>query len=320
MRFGIFGYGNLGRALDLAVAASGEDEVRAVFTRRDPTEVKSVTGAPVCPAGSAEEYEKEIDVMLLATGSATDVPRDAVRLIRSFHLVDSYDCHAKVGEHIASVGEEGVRTGHTALLCAGWDPGLFSVVRTLFHAIAPRGTHNTFWGRGVSQGHSEAVRRIPGVRYAKAYTLPDPTAKIAALRGAATLSDTERHTRECYIVAEEGERGRIEAQVREMPHYFAGYRTEVHFISEEEFFRSHGKNPHGGCVLSVFRSGKYRENREEMSFSLTLASNPEFTAAVMTAYARAAFSLAKEKRYGAYTPADIPPCLLLPDGEAEKYI
>ena len=164
------------------------------------------------------------------------------------------------------------------------------------------------------------MRRIPGVRYAKAYTLPDPTAKIAAIRGAATLSDTERHTRECYIVAEEGERGRIEAQVREMPHYFAGYRTEVHFISEEEFFRSHGKNPHGGCVLSVFRSGKYRENREEMTFSLTLASNPEFTAAVMTAYARAAFSLAKEKRYGAYTPADIPPRLLLPDGEAEKYI
>ena len=164
------------------------------------------------------------------------------------------------------------------------------------------------------------MRRIPGVRYAKAYTLPDPTAKIAALRGAATLSDTERHTRECYIVAEEGERGRIAAQVREMPHYFAGYRTEVHFISEEEFFRSHGKNPHGGCVLSVFQSGKYRENREEMTFSLTLASNPEFTAAVMTAYARAAFSLAKEKRYGAYTPADIPPRLLLPDGEAEKYI
>lgn len=320
LKFGIFGYGNLGRALDLAVSESREDEVRAVFTRRDPQEVKSAGGAPVCPAELVEEYAGEIDVMLLATGSASDAPRDAPRLAGSFHLVDSYDCHAKTGEHLRTVGDEAKRTGHVAILSAGWDPGVFSVFRTLFHAVAPRGCHNTFWGRGVSQGHSEAVRRIPGVRYAKAYTLPDPVAKLSAYRGAATLSDTERHTRECYIVADEEDYARIGEEVRAMPHYFAGYRTSVHFISEEEFLREHGKNPHAGSLISVFRTGKYRENREEMTFSLTLDSNPEFTAAVMLAYARAVWRMARDGAVGAYSPLDIPPRLLLSAGEADTYL
>ena len=319
MKFGIFGYGNLGRALELAIGESTSDEVRAIFTRRDPREVKS-GGAPVCPSELVEDYAGEIDVMLLATGSATDAPRDAPRLAGNFHLVDSYDCHARAGEHCRMVEDEARRTGHTAILSVGWDPGLFSVLRTLAHAVAPRGCHNTFWGRGVSQGHSEAVRRIAGVRYAKAYTLPDPAAKLAAYRGVGTLSDTERHTRECYIVADREEHARIEKEVREMPHYFEGYPTIVHFISEEEFLREHGKNPHAGSLISVFRTGKYRENREEMTFNLTLDSNPEFTAAVMLAYARAAFALAKEKKFGAYTPLDIPPKLLLPEGEAERYL
>ena len=319
MRFGIFGYGNLGRALETAISESREGEVRAIFSRRSPEEVKS-GGAPVCPSDLVEEYAGEIDVMLLATGSATDVPRDAPRLAGSFHLVDSYDCHARIREHCLAVGDEARRTGHTAVLCAGWDPGLFSAFRVVAHAIAPRGCHNTFWGRGVSQGHSEAVRRIPGVRYAKAYTLPDPTAKLAAYRGNRTLSDTERHTRECYVVAEASEHDRIERTIRNLPHYFQGYPTIVHFISEEEFLREHGKNPHAGSLISVFSTGKYRENREEMTVTLTLDSNPEFTAAVMLAYARAAFTLAREGRFGAYTPLDIAPRLLLPDGEAEGYL
>lgn len=294
--------------------------MRAVFTRRDPAEVKSVSGAPVCPSELAEEYAGEIDVMLLATGSASDAPQDAPRLAGKFHLVDSYDCHARIGEHLAAVGDEAKRTGHVALLSAGWDPGLFSVFRTVAYAIAPKGCHHTFWGRGVSQGHSEAIRRIPGVRYAKAYTIPEPAAKLAACRGMCTVPENERHRRECYIVADESDRARIEAEVRAMPHYFAGYRVDVHFIEEETFFREHGKNPHAGCVMSVFHTGKYRENREEMTLSLSLDSNPEFTAAVMLAYARATLALAREGRFGAYTPADIPPRLLLSDGCAERFL
>lgn len=312
LKYGIYGYGNLGRALELAVRESGE-EVTAVFTRRDPEGVRSEHGSPICPAAWAAEYAEEIDILFLATGSARDVPREAPVLAGHFHLVDSYDCHEKIPLHVAAVDAEARRTGHVALLSAGWDPGLFSVFRTVCAAIAPNGVRTTLYGKGVSQGHSEAVRRLAGVRYAKVYTLPTAEGRLLAYRGTRPPTGVSLHRRVCYTVAEAGEEERIRAEIVSMPHYFLGTPTEVIFLSEEEYLSAHAGNAHRGSSVTVFQTGHHRENREEISMSVSLDSNPEFTAAVMLAYGRAALRLAAEGQVGAFLPTDIPPRLLLPE-------
>lgn len=317
MKYGIYGYGNLGHALEIAVRERGE-EVGVIFTRRDPAKMQSATGAPIRSAAEAEAYAEGIDLLFMATGSAFDLPQDTPRMARLFHLVDCCDCHARLASHIAAADRAARETGHVALVAAGWDPGLFSVFRALSAAIAPQGECMTLWGRGVSQGHSEAVRRLPGVRFAKVYTIPSEAARRAVFCGTVLPAGTPLHRRECYIVAEAGTEERIRAEVLDMPHYFRGTPTEITFLCEEEFAASHGECGHAGRCTSVFHTGERGDHIEKMILSLSLASNPEFTAAVMAAYGCAALSLARAGQSGAFTPMDIPPRLLL--SEAEKYL
>lgn len=313
IRIGIVGYGNVARGVECAVAQNPDMELRAVVTRRDPASVRVRTeGVRVVAAADAAALAGEIDVMILCGGSATDLPEMGPQYAALFNTIDSFDTHARIPEYFAAVDKAAAAGGHTSIISVGWDPGTFSLNRLYAESILPDGAHYTFWGRGVSQGHSDAIRRVPGVKNAIQYTIPVESAMEAARSGSQPeLSTREKHTRECFVVAEEGaDRAEIERTIREMPNYFSDYDTTVHFISEEELKREHSKMPHGGFVI---RSGCTGEgNHHVIEYSLSLESNPEFTASVLVCYARAAYRLSKKGEHGAKTVFDIAPALLSP--------
>ncbi len=318
IRLGIAGYGNLGRGVQYAASQNEDMEVVAVFTRRDPSAVKTVLPVKVEPFSAMNDYVGKIDVMILCGGSATDLPAQSKEIVRLFNTVDSFDTHARVPEYFAALDAAAKAAGRLGAMSIGWDPGLFSLARICFGSVLPEGASYTFWGRGVSQGHSDAIRRIDGVKDARQYTVPVESALERVRRGEAPrFTAREMHTRECYVVAEEGaDLARIEREIKEMPNYFADYDTTVHFISEEELLRDHGGIPHGGMVL---RSGTSASGSKFLAeFSLKLDSNPEFTSSVLLAYARAVYRMRKEGRTGAVTAFDVAPKYLCPLSEAEQ--
>ncbi len=313
IRIGIYGYGNLGRGIENAIRQNPDMSLVAVFTRRDPSTVKTVAeGVLVCSADEVENYKDKIDVMILCGGSATDLPVQTPALASMFNVVDSFDTHARIPEHFKNVDMAAKKGKNIAMISVGWDPGMFSLNRLYASCILPDGKDYTFWGKGVSQGHSDAIRRIEGVLDAKQYTIPIESALEAVRSGnEPELSAREKHLRECFVVAEDNaDKQRIEKEIKEMPNYFADYDTIVHFISREELVRDHGAIPHGGFVIRSGRTGKERENQHIIEYSLKLDSNPEFTASVIVAFARAAYRMKCEGMSGCKTVFDIPPAYL----------
>ncbi|MBQ2645554.1 diaminopimelate dehydrogenase [bacterium] len=311
MKIGILGYGNLGKGVEFAVEQNKDVELSVIFTRRNPKDlqVKSKT-AQVASVSEIEKWTDKIDVLILCGGSATDLPEQTPKYAKLFNVVDSFDTHAKIPEHFENVDKSAIETNHTAIISVGWDPGLFSLNRMYANAILPNGNDYTFWGKGISQGHSDAIRRIEGVKNAKQYTIPVEKA-LQAVKNCQnpTLTTREKHTRECFVVAYDwADKEKIENEIKNMPNYFADYDTTVHFISEEELEKNHSGIPHGGFVI---RTGKTSEkNQHVIEYSLKLDSNPEFTASVLVAYARAAYKLSLEKNYGCKTVFDIAPAYL----------
>lgn len=313
IRVGIFGYGNLGRGVECAIKHNQDMELAAVFTRREPSKLKVLTeGARVCSVNEAPSMKDQIDVMILCGGSATDLPKQTPEMAKYFNVVDSFDTHARIPEHYEAVDKAAKESGHVGIISVGWDPGMFSLNRLYANAILPEGKDYTFWGKGVSQGHSDAIRRIEGVKDARQYTIPVDTALDAVRRGTnPELSTREKHTRECFVVANEGaDLKAIETAIVTMPNYFADYDTTVHFITEEELLRDHAGIPHGGFVIRTGATGWENENKHVIEYSLKLDSNPEFTASVIAAYARAAFRLSREGQKGCKTVFDIAPSYL----------
>lgn len=313
IRIGILGYGNLGRGVECAVKQNPDMELAAVFTRRDPKQVEILTkGVSVCGISEVEDWKDRIDVMILCGGSATDLPEQTPVYAKSFNVVDSFDTHARIPEHFANVDAAAKEGGKVGIISVGWDPGMFSLNRMYANAILPEGKDYTFWGKGVSQGHSDAIRRIEGVKDAKQYTVPVEAALRAVRNGEnPELTTRQKHTRECYVVLEEGaDPQKIEEEIKTMPNYFSDYDTTVHFISEEELKKNHSGIPHGGFVLRSGRTGWEQEHSHLIEYSLKLDSNPEFTASVIVAYARAAYRLAKEGQTGCRTVFDIAPAYL----------
>ena len=309
MKIAIYGYGNLGRGVETAVKYHEDIEIVAVFTRRDPSTVKTLLGTPVYSADDILDFKDKIDVLILCGGSATDLPIMTPALAEHFNVIDSFDTHAKIPEHFKAVDDAARRSAHTALISAGWDPGLFSIARLYASSVLPCGNDYTFWGRGVSQGHSDAIRRIDGVVDARQYTVPVPEA-ISAVRGGSSpeLTIREKHTRECYVVAEDGaDKERIENEIKSMPNYFADYDTTVEFISMDELREKHMGLPHGGSVIRNGSTGIDGKNKHTIEFSLKLDSNPEFTASVIVAYARAIGRMSKRGITGCKTVFDIAP-------------
>ncbi len=323
IRIGILGYGNLGRGVETAVKQNADTRLAAVFTRRDPSDVKIKTeGVNVYAADGIVSHKDEIDVLILCGGSATDLPKQTPEYAKYFNVVDSFDTHAKIPEHFAAVDAAAKEGGNTAVISVGWDPGMFSLNRLYANAILPNGKDYTFWGRGVSQGHSDAIRRIDGVKDARQYTVPIDDALKAVRSGAnPELSTREKHTRECYVVAEENaDKARIEREIKTMPNYFSDYDTTVHFISEEELRANHSGIPHGGLVIRCGSTGFDGENKHIIEYSLKLDSNPEFTSSVLVAYARAVHRMNGEGQLGCKTVFDVPPAYLSPlsGGELRK--
>lgn len=315
IRIGIMGYGNLGRGVEYAVDACEDMELAAVFTRRNPASLSiRKAGVPVVSVGEMEAWKDKIDVLILCGGSATDLPEQTPKYAKDFNVIDSFDTHARIPEHFAAVDASAKEGGKVAIISVGWDPGLFSLNRAYASAILPNGKDYTFWGRGVSQGHSDAIRRIDGVKNAKQYTVPVEAALEAVRSGKnPSLTTREKHTRECFVVAEEGaDKARIEKEIKTMPNYFADYDTTVHFIDEKEFNEKHGGLAHGGFVIRSGATGENGAHKHVVEFSLKLDSNPEFTASVLIAYARAAYRIAGEGGKGAKTVLDIPPTYLSP--------
>ena len=314
MKIAIYGYGNLGKGVELAALAAPDVTLLGVFTRRDPKTLKTLTGAPVYAADTLSSYQNEIDVLVICGGSATDLPKMTPSLAEKFNVVDSYDTHASIPSHFAAVDAAAAKGGRTALISAGWDPGLFSIARLYASSVLPNGCDYTFWGRGVSQGHSDAIRRIDGVLDARQYTVPVPEALESVRRGECpTLSVRQKHTRECFVVAKEGaDLSRIEKEIKEMPNYFADYDTTVTFITQEELLRDHSGIPHGGSVIRTGKTGKDQENNHVIEYSLKLDSNPEFTASVLVAYARAIHRMSLRGQHGCKTVFDIAPADLSP--------
>ena len=320
MRIGILGYGNLGRGVECAIKQNPDMELAAVFTRRAPETVSILTeGAAVCSVDDVEQWKDKIDVMILCGGSATDLPEQTPKYAKLFNVVDSFDTHKRIPEHFAAVDAAAKEAGNVAVISAGWDPGMFSLNRLYANCILPEGKDYTFWGKGVSQGHSDAVRRIEGVIDARQYTIPVQAALDAVRNGEnPDLTTREKHTRECFVVAEEGaDKARIEKEIKEMPNYFADYDTTVHFISEEELKKNHSGIPHGGFVIRTGKTGWNNENSHVIEYSLKLDSNPEFTSCVIVAYARAAYRLYKEGQSGCKTVFDIAPAYLSAKDGAE---
>ena len=315
IKIGIFGYGNLGRGVESAIKQNKDMELVAVFTRRPPESLKINTeGVPVYHADKIEELKDKIDCLIICGGSATDLPTQTPALAKHFNVIDSFDTHARIPEHFLNVNAEAEKSGKVAIISAGWDPGMFSLNRLYAEAVLPDGKDYTFWGKGVSQGHSDAIRRIEGVLDAKQYTIPVPEALEAVRSGSnPTLNTRQKHTRECYVVAAEGaDLARIENEIKTMPNYFADYDTTVHFISAEELSANHSGIPHGGFVIRSGKTGESLEHNHIIEYSLKLDSNPEFTASVIVAYARAAVRLNKEGAKGCKTVLDIPPAYLSP--------
>ena len=320
IRIGIYGYGNLGRGVESAIMQNSDMELVAVFTRRDPSTVKLINkNIPVYKTEDALNMTDKIDVMILCGGSATDLPVQTPFLAKYFNVVDSFDTHAKIPEHFKNVDIACRETNHIGMISVGWDPGMFSLNRMLAGAILVDGKDYTFWGRGVSQGHSDAIRRIEGVKNAKQYTVPVESALNSVRNGEMPeLTTRQKHTRECYVVAKEGaDLDRIENEIKTMPNYFADYDTTVNFISEEEFNKNHQGIPHGGVVIRSGKTGPNLESNHIIEYKITLDSNPEFTASVIVAYARATYRLANEKCYGAKTVFDVPPAYLSPKSGEE---
>ena len=312
IRIGIFGYGNLGRGVECAIRQNPDMELVAVFTRRNPETVKTVTGAAVYHADLVTEMKNKIDVMILCGGSATDLPVQTPALAKLFNVIDSFDTHAKIPEHFANVDAVAKESGKIGIISVGWDPGMFSLNRLYGGAILVDGKDYTFWGKGVSQGHSDAIRRVEGVADGKQYTIPVERALEAVRSGAnPELSTREKHIRECFVVAKEGaDQERIAQEIKNMPNYFADYDTTVHFISQEELNRDHNGIPHGGFVIRSGKTGANLEHNHIIEYSLKLDSNPEFTASVLVAYARAAYRLHQEGQCGCKTVLDIAPAYL----------
>ncbi len=309
MKIAIYGYGNLGRGVEAAVKYNTDMELVGVFTRRAPETVKTATGAKVYSASELDSLKGEIDVLIICGGSATDLPEMTPRLAENFNVVDSFDTHAAIPAHFDAVDKCAKKSGHVALISAGWDPGLFSIARLYASAALPEGTNYTFWGKGISQGHSDAIRRIEGVLDARQYTVPVPEALDAVRSGKSPEFTTrEKHKRVCYVVANEGaDKARIEKEIVTMPNYFADYDTEVNFISMDELRRNHSGMPHGGSVIRNGKTGIDGENTHTVEFSLKLDSNPEFTGSVLVAYARAVYRMNLRGAFGCKTVFDVAP-------------
>ena len=315
IKIGILGYGNLGKGVECAVKHNPDMELAAVFTRRDKESLNILTpGVKVCSVQEAESMKDEIDVMILCGGSATDLPVQTPEFAKCFNVVDSFDTHARIPEHFEAVDAAAKEGVHVGIISVGWDPGMFSLNRLYGNAVLPEGSDYTFWGRGVSQGHSDAIRRVEGVKDARQYTVPVEAALKAVRDGEnPELTTRQKHTRECFVVAEEGaDLKRIEEEIVTMPNYFADYDTTVRFISEEELMRDHKGIPHGGFVIRTGKTGWENEHSHVIEYSLKLDSNPEFTASVIVAYARAAYRLSKEGAAGCKTVFDIAPAYLSP--------
>ena len=314
IRIGILGYGNLGRGVECAVKHNPDMELKAVFTRRNPEDVKILTEtAKVYHVDEAVNMKDELDVLIICGGSATDLPVQTPKYAEYFNVVDSFDTHARIPEHFAAVDEAAKKGGHVAMISVGWDPGMFSLNRLYANAILPGGKDYTFWGKGVSQGHSDAVRRIQGVVDARQYTIPVEAALDAVRNGEnPELTTREKHTREVFVVAEEGaDKGRIENEIKTMPNYFDEYDTTVHFITAEEMEKEHKGLPHGGFVIRTGKTGWEDEHDHVIEYSLKLDSNPEFTSSVIAAYARAAYRLSQEGQTGCKTVFDVAPAYLI---------
>ena len=313
IKIGIAGYGNLGRGVECAIKQNPDMELAAVFTRRNPESVQILTeGVPVCRIEDAGEWKDRIDVMILCGGSATDLPEQTPAFAKMFNVIDSFDTHAKIPEHYANVDAAAKEGGKVGIISVGWDPGMFSLNRLYANAILPDGKDYTFWGKGVSQGHSDAVRRVEGVKDARQYTIPVESSLEAVREGKnPELTTREKHTRECFVVLEEGaDAAKVEEEIKNMPNYFSDYDTTVHFISEEELQKNHSGIPHGGFVLRSGKTGWNGENSHLIEYSLKLDSNPEFTSSVLAAYARAAYRLSCEGVSGCRTVFDIAPAYL----------
>ncbi len=312
IRIGILGYGNLGKGVECAISQNDDMELIGIFTRRDPKSVSVLSGVPVYHEDILMEMKEELDVLMICGGSATDLPKQTPTYAKYFNVVDSFDTHVKIPEHFAAVNEAALESGKVAMISVGWDPGMFSLNRLYANAILREGSDYTFWGKGVSQGHSDAIRRIAGVKDAKQYTIPSASA-LESVRNCENpvLSTRQKHTRECFVVAEEGaDLAGIEQEIKTMPNYFADYDTTVHFISQEELERDYAGIPHGGFVLRTGKTGRNREHDHRIEYSLKLDSNPEFTACVLTAYARAAYRMNRDGLKGCKTVFDVAPAYL----------
>lgn len=320
IRIGILGYGNLGRGVEYAIRQNDDMTLAAVFTRRDPSSVKIMTeGVPVYSADEAPAHASEIDVLILCGGSANDLPVQTPELAKYFNVIDSFDTHAKIPQHFANVDKAAKESGKVGIISIGWDPGLFSLMRMYGNAVLPKGSDYTFWGKGVSQGHSDAIRRVKGVKNGKQYTIPVESALERVRNGEnPELTTREKHTRECFVVPEEGaDLVQIEHDIKTMPNYFSDYDTTVHFITEEELEKNHSGIPHGGFVIRTGKTGENEQNNHVIEFSLKLDSNPEFTSSVIMAFARAAYRLNAEGASGCKTIFDIPPAYLCPQSGDE---
>ena len=319
IKIAIAGYGNLGRGVECALSTSKDMELVGVFSRRDPKSVQTKTNVPVYHIDEAVKFKDDIDVMILCGGSANDLPKQTVELAKYFNVIDSFDTHAKIPEHFADVDAVSKESKKISIISVGWDPGLFSLNRLYGQAVLPNGNDYTFWGKGVSQGHSDAIRRIEGVQDAKQYTIPVEEALESVRNGEnPQLTTRQKHKRECFVVAKEGaDLEYIENAIKTMPNYFADYDTTVHFISQEELNANHSGIPHGGIVFRTGQTGLNGENKHVIEYKLTLDSNPEFTSSVLVAYARAAYRLNKEGQYGCKTVFDIAPAYIHPSSLEE---
>ena len=324
IRIGILGYGNLSKGVESAILQNNDMELVAIFTRRNPESIKSVSKVPVFGVDELENYKDEIDVLVLGGGSATDLPKQTPKYVKYFNVVDSFDTHARIPEHFENVDKAAKESGKVGIISVGWDPGMFSLLRMISASVLPEGENYTFWGKGVSQGHSDAIRRIKGVKEARQYTIPVEAAVNRVRNGEnPILSVRDKHIRECFVVAFEGaDKAAIEREIINMPNYFSDYNTTVHFISEEEMEREHTGLPHGGFVLRSGVTGFNKENKHIVEYSLKLDSNPEFTGSVITAYIRAAYKLYNEGISGCKTVFDIAPSYLsaLSDEELRRTI
>lgn len=326
IRIGILGYGNLGRGVEYAVASNPDMELAAIITRRSPKSLNTITeGVKKFNIEDISKLKDDIDVMILCGGSASDLPVQTPRFAEMFNVVDSFDTHSNINRHFEAVDCNAKRGKKTAIISVGWDPGLFSLNRLYADAVLPQGNGCTFWGSGVSQGHSDAIRKIEGVKDARQYTIPIEKAIESVRNGnSEELLARDKHLRECFVVVDEGvDHSQIEYEIKTMPNYFADYDTIVHFISEEELLKNHSSMPHGGTVIRTGYTGDNAQHKSTIEYSLKLGSNPEFTASVIVSYARAAFRMSSEGKVGCHTVFDIPPAYLLSDSDAnirKKYL